>query len=508
MYWNDQRIGKTVHIDDTLDPVWDLEIFSVKVDNDGPKSIEQSTLRIVCLDWDQFGSDDVLGQIELAGWQIQQMVESKDGDDVDAGEGAMGEAEMEKVFDFLRLLQEHETGEAGLGKMVVGVPQDPNILKEQNQQQVSQEVEVDPAPPKKKRQKKRKHGGTAEAGSAQRDDHGNGGNRAEKEESKNHQTKEQQDITGSGVDAATSSKREVQPAGGEAEPAVEVHPDPIQESNAAAAVAVVDPAEHMEGEGRPRQEGDQGVGEREGQGGTPSTKEESGPPFDQQRPSDNTMSPREDGEKDRAAASALGEGQKSTAGDSTGGLVNAGSSKDGQASLLKLAPEREKVLGSSRDKDEKFTQDTVELNVELGDIEEGGAQGITAQTTHNHIAASAAETEAADMVGDQTPSSQAPRKVGETLEKLTTKEKLAQDATPPGAGRVEGGPQPDRTSAPASPSAKRKGKAKNRNSVAFVYRDGEGFITLVFKAVCVLVCPYLSGSTRCTMLKKIARASS
>ncbi|CAN0502247.1 unnamed protein product, partial [Ectocarpus sp. 12 AP-2014] len=78
VFWNDELVGKTAHINDTLDPVWDLEIFAFKVNKDGPNSVEKSTLRVVCLDWDQFGSDDVLGQIELTGSQIKQLVESKD----------------------------------------------------------------------------------------------------------------------------------------------------------------------------------------------------------------------------------------------------------------------------------------------------------------------------------------------------------------------------------------------------------------------------------------------
>lgn len=132
MYWNDKKAGKTVHIDDTLDPVWDLEIFVVKIDAEGPNSVEQSTLRIECLDWDQFGSDDVLGQIELKGWQIRELAENNGEDGVmsgDEGSGGMGEADMEKLYDFIQTFQKRNVEQEGegIGKMLVGVPQDSEI---------------------------------------------------------------------------------------------------------------------------------------------------------------------------------------------------------------------------------------------------------------------------------------------------------------------------------------------------------------------------------------------
>eukprot|EP00752_Nemacystus_decipiens_P010238 g9122.t1 len=207
VYWNDKRIGKTVHIDDTLDPTWDLEIFSVRVDQDGPNSVEESTLRIVCLDWDQFGSDDVLGQIELAGSQIKQLAESKDGDEVVSDNGAgMGEADMEKVFDFVRLLQEHEMDEAGLGKMVVGVPQDPNIVRGKDLEEASEAVEQVEPSKKKKRKKRRKHGGA---------EHGGGGG-AETEANSSQKTRPAETL-GSDADPARNTIDELMPGGNKTE---------------------------------------------------------------------------------------------------------------------------------------------------------------------------------------------------------------------------------------------------------------------------------------------------
>lgn len=184
VYWNDKKMGKTVHIDDTLDPVWDLEIFVIKVDVEGPNSIDQSTLRLECLDWDQFGSDDVLGQIELKGWQIRELAESNGEDGAMGGEdgsGAMGEADMEKIYDFIQTFQKRnvEEGGEGMGKMIVGVPQDPKIQtgvadvpREEGVTSAGTAAEVAREPRKKIQKKdKRKHeGGVEPGGQGDRDD--------------------------------------------------------------------------------------------------------------------------------------------------------------------------------------------------------------------------------------------------------------------------------------------------------------------------------------------------
>lgn len=128
-------MGKTACINDTLDPVWDMEIFAIKVDTEGPNSVEQSTLRIECLDWDQFGGNDVLGQIELQGWQIKELAESGSEDGVMSRDedGALGEGDMEKIYDFIQTFQTRETTERELGKLIVGVPQDPSIQNRTNE---------------------------------------------------------------------------------------------------------------------------------------------------------------------------------------------------------------------------------------------------------------------------------------------------------------------------------------------------------------------------------------
>lgn len=126
VYWNNEKVGTTAYIDDTLDPVWDLEIFSIKIDAEGPNSVELSTLRIECLDRDQFGSDDVLGQIELSGSQIMQLIGSggQDGSIGTTEDDAIGEADMERIFEFIQTFQKHQKEEGDLGKMIVGVPKD------------------------------------------------------------------------------------------------------------------------------------------------------------------------------------------------------------------------------------------------------------------------------------------------------------------------------------------------------------------------------------------------
>lgn len=177
MYWNDKKAGKTVHIDDTLDPVWDLEIFVVKIDAEGPNSVEQSTLRIECLDWDQFGSDDVLGQIELKGWQIRDLAENNGEDGVmsgDEGSGDMGEVDMEKMYDFIQTFQKRNVDqeEEGIGNMIVGVPQDSEIQtgvgdvpRGEGVTSAGAATDVAPETRKKKRKaNKRKQGGGIKPG--------------------------------------------------------------------------------------------------------------------------------------------------------------------------------------------------------------------------------------------------------------------------------------------------------------------------------------------------------
>lgn len=134
VYWNEKKVGTTARIDDTLDPVWDLEIFAIKVDAEGPNSVEQATLRIDCLDWDQFGSNDVLGQVELKGWQIKELAEKNISGGGGGGDGGVGgdsdegdvlsEADVEAIYEFVQKFQQQQESDGGAGGMVVGVPQE------------------------------------------------------------------------------------------------------------------------------------------------------------------------------------------------------------------------------------------------------------------------------------------------------------------------------------------------------------------------------------------------
>lgn len=139
-----------MHIDDTLDPVWDLEIFVIAVDAEGPNSVEQSALRIVCLDWDQFGSNDALGQVELKGWQIKELVEKSvsgvEGKKPDApndGDGeVLSEVDVEAIFDFVQNFREQSEKDGGAGgEMVVGVPL--KGLKQESMTTVVEGVQAD-----------------------------------------------------------------------------------------------------------------------------------------------------------------------------------------------------------------------------------------------------------------------------------------------------------------------------------------------------------------------------
>ena len=118
-------MGKTARVDDSLDPVWNLEIFTINMDAAGPNSLEQSTLRIVCLYFDRFGSDGVLGQIKLQGWQIRELAGNGRADEIISLEenGLLSETSMERIHHFIQAFQEHEL-QGDPGKLIVGVPLD------------------------------------------------------------------------------------------------------------------------------------------------------------------------------------------------------------------------------------------------------------------------------------------------------------------------------------------------------------------------------------------------
>lgn len=485
VYWNDKRIGKTVHIDDTLDPVWDLEIFSVRVDQEGPNSIEESTLRIVCLDWDQFGSDDVLGQIELTGSQIKQLAESKDGDEVmSENEGGMGEADMETVFDFIRLLQEHEMDEAGLGKMVVGVPQDPSILRGKDLEQASEPVEqVDPSK-KKKRKKKRKHGAE---GSTQREAHGQEGG-AEKEP--NSSQAQAPGTLGSDADPARNAADEPIPRGDKTEA------KPVHEHQAAATSVEGTSREGRSGDARGQAE----EGAHTGQEGEIAVAiEEGGRPIDQGRVSEVGMGVRNDGKDGSVDMPTSREGNHRTSGadllDAGAFEIEAGGTEGGNQVLFSQAPlGGEKTLELCPTQEEKLgqnlTPDSVTATNPIAGVTEGSSEGNAADSGFEIFSSHALETGAkGDMTGDQalsddqTQLSEAPGKgkdpPGAALDR---KEHSAQDVAPaeddlptalPTADVKNGDGESKKSSAAASPRMKRDRKATVQKANSVCYRDGE-----------------------------------
>lgn len=124
-------MGKTAHADNTLDPVWNLEIFVIEIGAQGLKSLGQSTLRVVCLDFDRYGNNTVLGQIELQGWQVEELAQSVGAEEAVCSreEGFLPEADAKQIQDVIRNFQMHELGHDGcIGKLVVRVPQDPAIV--------------------------------------------------------------------------------------------------------------------------------------------------------------------------------------------------------------------------------------------------------------------------------------------------------------------------------------------------------------------------------------------
>lgn len=519
VYWNDKRIGKTAHIDDTLDPAWDLEIFSVRVDQDGPNSIEHSTLRVVCFDWDQFGSDDVLGQIELTGPQVKQLAESKDGDEVvSENEGVMGEAEMEKVFDFIRLLQEHEMDEAGLGKLVVGVPQDPDVLRGQDPAKASEGAEVD-SPKKKKRKNKRKHG--AAESSAQREALRH---EAEAEKEKNSSRAQPPEDVGSDenpvrafVDRGLVGGDKTEPrTGGQAGLAPESQTAEISTEGATHEGGAGGARGQAEGE-HPREKGET-AGARE---------EEAGRPSDQARAPTVRMGPSNDADKKgvesessvsgevrkrspdavRASVDLLNVESPETNAEGTGGdqAVLSEAPPEGE-NALELGPSEKEKVGRTDARDDGATttksySDTEEqvrdgtqpgstISLELGaDVEAGIAQGRPTRASLDDFNVSLVETEGGNMVGRETMLSKAPRQgvktLGLTLDKKgpSAQDTTATDDAPslPQTADVKNGNARSKSSpASAGLRAEKEGIAAARSANAPRYRDGKKILVPCF----------------------------
>lgn len=130
VYWNDANVGRTPHVNNTLDPAWDREIFHIQVDPEGPNSIISSTLRVVCLDWDKYGSDDVLGHVELKGSHILDIsngaYHSWDGEETRSTKQLGGNERMDlhRRDDFIQAFRKHEQSEHAKYPMIVNIPQE------------------------------------------------------------------------------------------------------------------------------------------------------------------------------------------------------------------------------------------------------------------------------------------------------------------------------------------------------------------------------------------------
>lgn len=449
----------------------------VKVDENGPNSIEQSILRIVCLDWDQFGSDDVLGQIELTGWQIKQLAESKYGDEVvTTDEGAIGEADMETVFEFVQRFQEHEMDPVRLGKMIVRVPQDPVISKHQQDQEHIGEATQVQTRKKKKRDKKLTHGGgereVATQGGADRGDV-----EVVEKEAKTKTQSQEKDTTGLKV-APTSSKARLQMGGEEKGQEVKNEVALARESKAVAVVVAerTDPDGHSGGF-ECQVEGGQSARENEGVGR----------PCDQTRLSEVGSGSREG--CNEAMSTFRKEHTRTTHNGKISPVIlnidalatETGGMDGGQSLPSEALPEGDQLV-------QKAAAPENEPGVQPGiDIEEGGAQGKTAEASYSLLNVDLNETKAGRM-GGQPLTSEAPPKREVILESggSNRDEQLAPDAVPentsietPDADVEEGCIQLEKKTTSADQRTEKRGKLKARSSVGVHYRDGKNFIVLV-----------------------------
>ena len=74
--WNDEQVGKTKIIKNTLDPLWNHAYFEMKLTaGSEDKEIEEGVLVIEVFDWDRIGGDDRLGILTFKGKEIKELVE-------------------------------------------------------------------------------------------------------------------------------------------------------------------------------------------------------------------------------------------------------------------------------------------------------------------------------------------------------------------------------------------------------------------------------------------------
>ena len=73
----DKYVGRTKHIDDTLDPEWEVKTSTFEIpllDEDGDElnpPIGESTMKVEVFDHDMIGSDDSLGFLTLEGHDLE-----------------------------------------------------------------------------------------------------------------------------------------------------------------------------------------------------------------------------------------------------------------------------------------------------------------------------------------------------------------------------------------------------------------------------------------------------
>lgn len=449
-------MGKTAHIDDTLDPVWDLEIFPIKIDKDGPNSVEHSTLRVVCFDWDQFGSDDVLGQVELSGLHIMQMAENGD-EAIGVDERPMEEADMEKVFEFMQIFQEHDMNEDRLGKMIVGVPQDPSILKHREDGDTSEAAEVvevaSDSPKKKRRKKKRKDGG---AGGA--DGETEGGEVAA------DQMKSLE--TGVSGMATTNPRDEPDQDGKQREQSEEAEAG--QEGGRLAEPVVVESAGH---------ETCAGEGGHLGGGATVVVENiEAGQQLGLGRQNEAVAVLTEGGDErpdDTKVAHDIV--IRATPGAKTIGT-------EGDPTLLMTAPQRHEILLESNSNQDAEAHRAVPLRIQApGDAEGNGGQAETAK-----VDLDVANTDVLDIEADNKPNAQVLSSTNQYDGQIildshqNAEDQVGRDINAakaaPTADVEEGGGQIEKASAESRPEEARKAAVRNSaafHSAAFHYRDGK-----------------------------------
>ena len=112
LFWNDKYVGRTKHIDDTLDPEWEVKTSTFEIpllDEDGDElnpPIGESTMKVEVFDHDMIGSDDSLGFLTLEGHDLEVLEQKSRPSELELLQRQEKKAKAEKKAERARKMEE------------------------------------------------------------------------------------------------------------------------------------------------------------------------------------------------------------------------------------------------------------------------------------------------------------------------------------------------------------------------------------------------------------------